>query len=79
MIKKIIENFGEEEILTADGFDDAVIGYDQGNNKVVYSIEKCISLLCSDMCEEDASEYFYFNVHGSYVGPNTPSFVFTLP
>lgn len=68
----LIENI-EEDILTADGFDEAILGYDESSGRVVYSISKCIDILIEqDMTEEDALEYFYFNVSGAYVGELTP-------
>lgn len=68
----LIENT-EEEILTADGFDDAILGYDEASGKVIYSVSKCIEILMEDdMTYEDAIEYFYFNVSGAYVGELTP-------
>jgi hypothetical protein len=30
-----------------------------------------------EMEEEDALEYFYYNMMGAYVGKNTPCFLFT--
>jgi hypothetical protein len=65
----------DEEYLIADGFNDAIIGvYD---DKVVYSTKKCIDILIKDhrLDEEEAFEYFGFNVSGSYVGEKTPIFV----
>ena len=79
MINKIIENYPDDDILKADGFDGAIIGFDEKDMKVVYSIEKCIEILCLDMDEEDAWEHFFFNVSGSYVGERTPSFIYTFP
>jgi hypothetical protein len=40
-------------------------------------MRKCIDILMKrdDMTEEEAVEYFEFNVTGSYVGENTPVFV----
>ena len=74
MLDKIIEWYPEEDILKADGFDDAIIGVDDslGNIRLIYSVSKCIQILCRDMMEEDAVEFFDFNVKGSYVGDNTP-------
>jgi len=37
--------------------------------------EKCIEILMEDMSEEEAEEYFEFNVQGSYVGETTPAFI----
>ena len=63
----------EGEFLIADGFDEAIIG--TVNDIVIYSKTKCIEILKEDMSEEEAIEYYYFNVVGSYVGEKTPMFV----
>ena len=72
MIDKILEWFPEEEILKADGFDEAIIGIDTNEMRLIYSVSKCIEILCKDMDMEDAIEYFDFNVSGSYMGEKTP-------
>ena len=73
MLEQIIENFSDEEILKADGFDDAVIGIDENSTRLIYSKKKCIEILMSeDMSEEDALEHFSYNVSGAYVGEQTP-------
>jgi len=72
MLDKIIEWFPEDEILKADGFDDAIIGIDEFSMRLIYSVSKCIEILSRDMSEEDAVEYFDYNVKGSYVGEKTP-------
>ncbi len=72
MYSKILEWFPEDEILKADGFDDAIIGIDGSSMRLIYSISKCIQILSKDMSEEDAIEYFEYNVSGSYVGEKTP-------
>ena len=73
MIDKILEWFPEDELLTADGFDDAIIGIDTTSMRLIYSVSLCINLLEQDgMDEEEAVEYFNFNVMGSYVGDKTP-------
>jgi len=67
-----------EEMLFADGFDDALIGYIEraGMPSIAcYDKYKCVDILAEDMGFEDALEYFYFNVLGSYVGENTPCFL----
>ena len=67
------------EALTADGFEDALIGVGVIFNRslATYDMRKCIDILMKrdDMTEEEAVEYFEFNVTGSYVGENTPVFV----
>ncbi len=72
MLDKIVEWFPEDEVLIADGFDDAIIGIDSNSMRLIYSVSKCIEILSKDMDEEEAVEYFDFNVRGSYVGEKTP-------
>jgi len=72
MIDNIIENYPEEEFLKADGFDEAILGVDDTSMRLIYSVSKCIEILMKDMSDEDAFEYFYFNVSGAYVGEKTP-------
>jgi hypothetical protein len=52
---KEIEKIDEGEVLIADGFDDAIIGYAHGKegiNFVIYNTEKCIEILSKDFAEE---------------------------
>jgi hypothetical protein len=72
MLDKILEWFSEEDILKADGFDEAIIGIETNEMRLIYSVSKCIQILCRDMDEEEAVEFFDFNVRGSYVGDKTP-------
>lgn len=77
----LAENYNEE-MLFADGFEDALVGVVSrcGMSPVaVYSTSKCIQILIEDgMDEEEAIEYFNFNVIGAYVGESTPMFIETL-
>jgi hypothetical protein len=72
MIDKILEWYSDEELLRADGFDEAIIGLDDSSMRLIYSKNKCIEILCREMSEEDANEYFEFNVKGAYMGEKTP-------
>ena len=72
IIDKILEQYEDETFLKADGFDDAIIGVDENEMRLVYSVSECIKILSRDMNEEDALEYFDFNVRGAYVGEKTP-------
>jgi len=64
-----------EEVLLADGFNDALIGI-TSKNLAVYDIDKCIKVLMKDgMSEDEALDYFYFNVEGSYMGDKTPIYI----
>ena len=67
------------DTLKADGFDEAVIGIGRQFNKnlVIYDEDKCIQILMErdGMSEEEAIEFFEFNVVGAYVGEYTPIYV----
>lgn len=65
MLERILDLFPDESFLIMDGFDDAIIGFDQQNMKLIYSVPDCIEILCRDMSEEDAIEHFEYNVRGS--------------
>ena len=73
MLDKILEWFPEEEILKADGFDDAILGIEDTSMWLIYSVSKCIEILIAGgMTDEDAVEYFHFNVKDAWVGDKTP-------
>ena len=45
MLKQIVEQYPDDEILKADGYDDCIIGYDYGtgeNIRLIYSIKKIL-------------------------------------
>ena len=67
------------ETLIADGFDEAIIGIGRQFNKqlVIYDEDKCIQILMErdGMTDEEAIEFFEFNVVGAYVGDHTPIYV----
>ncbi len=72
MLEKILEKYENEAFLKADGFDEAIIGVDDGSMRLIYSVKKCVEILSKEMLEEDALDYFYFNVNGAYMGEKTP-------
>lgn len=78
MVNKILEYFSDEtQLIVADGFDDAIIGLEQQQMKLVYSVPLCIEILVKDgMSVDDAVDYFEFNVRGS-LGAESPLFVDT--
>ena len=78
MIEKILKAFPEEQFLKADGFDEAIVGVEYSNMRLVYSVDKAIKILCRDMNEEDAWEHFGFNVACSYVGEKTPIWLYDI-
>jgi hypothetical protein len=76
-LEQILEIYPEEEILKADGFDDAVIGIEQTRLRLVYDIDKMRTILIDGegMTFEEAMEYLDYNVFGAYVGDNTPLYI----
>ena len=66
--------------MTADGFDEAIIGsitsYGRGET-VLYSTQKIIEVMMErdGMTAEDAMEFFNFNILGSYNGDGMPAFL----
>tara|TARA_R110000822_G_scaffold82279_1_gene194736 strand:- start:47 stop:313 length:267 start_codon:yes stop_codon:yes gene_type:complete len=74
-------NNGVPDLLTADGFDEAIIGVGSRCGQpdiVVYSRDKAIEILMRDgMSYDEAVEYFEFNVAGAWVGEETPIWVYS--
>lgn len=74
ILNSILDKYPEEGFIKADGFDEAIIGVST-DIRLVYSIEKIIELLMKDMSEDDAIDYFYFNIDGAYLGDKTPIYI----
>jgi len=72
---EIYNMYPEESFVTADGFDDAILGIvvTKKTKRILYSVPACIDILIAmGMTEEEAYEYFDFNTRGAYVGEQTP-------
>jgi len=67
------------DLLKADGFDEAILGVVEriGIQAICYDKDKVISILMErdGMDEEEAIEFFYFNIAGAWVGESTPLFL----
>jgi hypothetical protein len=80
-LEEIIEWYPDEEFLSADGFEEAIIGVaaikQTAQLVLVYSKSKCLEILITrdKMGKEEAEEYFDFNVEGAYMGEKTPIWV----
>lgn len=72
MLDEIVEYYSEEDILKADGLDEAIIGIDEKSIRLIYSSNKVIEILKRDMTEEEAIEYYYYNIESAYFGDKTP-------
>lgn len=77
--KKDILGGVDEQLLLADGYEAALIGYGQqfNNTFAVYDRSKCIQILIDrdGMTYEEANEYFEFNTVGAWMGVHTPAFM----
>ncbi len=67
-------------MMTADGFDEAVVGtitsYGRGES-ILYSTEKILGIMMErdGMSADEALEFFHYNILGSYNGEGMPSFL----
>jgi len=84
---EVIEALAEsgEEILLADGFEDALLGatqtFERGGYRyrAVYSVRGCVEILMRQgSTYERAVEYLDYNTLGAYCGEGTPSFLLDL-
>jgi len=78
-IREQVEETLKEEnpnALFLDGFDGAIVGIARRANfaVVAYNESACIDILMKDqgMTEDDAWEYFGFNVQGAWMGEHMP-------
>ena len=65
------------DLLTIDGFDEAIIGVVERIDLLVvcYDKRKILKILSRDMSEMQALEYYEFNILGAYMGENTPVYL----
>lgn len=76
-VQQILESIVDvDDLLFADGFDEAILGFDTESRRVVYSQQRMINILVAEGMElEDAVEFLGFNVWSAYVGEHTPIFI----
>lgn len=78
--EELAEEHGDE-LLFLDGpiYDSAIVGvvYQCNNALVCYSTDDIIDILMQEdhMGEDEAIEYFHYNMVGAYVGEKTPVFL----
>ena len=65
MLERIVEQYPEEFFLEMKEHSNAVIGVDETSMRLCYSMSIIIENLMKDMTEEEALEYYYFNIEGS--------------
>ena len=66
-----------EEAMFADGLDESILGIDT-KGRVVYSVNKIVETFMErdGMTNEEAIEFFDFNVDGAHVGEYTPIYIY---
>jgi hypothetical protein len=78
-LQEILDEIYDVDFLKADGFDDAVVGYEPNSMRLVYDRDKMIEILVNDpitpMTEEEAIEFLEFNTWYAYVGEKTPLYI----
>lgn len=67
----------DEETMFADGFENAFIGLGTraGKQVAVYDKQKILEQLATEMTEQEAIEYYEFNIESANIGERTPIFV----
>ncbi len=74
-VRDSIENLFPDDnpMIFWDNLDKAIIGYDDKQMKVIYSSTKIIEELMSQgMNDEEAIDWFEYNIDCAYVGKHTP-------
>lgn len=72
---RLMDSLEEEECITWDGLDDALVGITVGIERVaVYDWSKMVDVCMhrDEMSYETAVEHLQYNTLGGYLGPKTP-------
>ena len=73
----------DEELMTASGLDDAIIGVGVRCGQppiVVYSVDRVIEILMArdGMTNDEAIKFFEFNIEGAWTGVTTPVWMYPI-
>ena len=70
-------------VLEPSQFDEAIVGTVSRVDRspvVCYSVDKIVEILMEDgMSQEEAYEYYEYNILGAYMGEGTPMFLASIP
>lgn len=73
----------EQKIMLADGLEDAFIGIVESSYtepRACYSIQKIIKILMNEgMSEDEAEDYFHYNIISANIDEQTPMFLDNVP
>ena len=65
-IEDILVHYPEQVFYTPEGFDDAVVGIEEEDMRLVYSVSKCMEILkMYGMGDIDAIEFFELNIRAN--------------
>lgn len=76
--ERLVEQYGDEDLLFADGFDEAIVGVSLGSTyRTVYDARLMVAKLIreDEMDYASAWEYLDFNTFQAHVGERTPIYV----
>ena len=73
---------GIKKVGVGDEFDGAILGLGRRCGQpdlLVYDVDKCIEILIKkdNMTQEEAVDFFEYNIVGAWVGGGTPIFLYT--
>lgn len=67
-MREFLENLYGADLMFIEGFDDCIMGMDETQMRVAYSIPKCINKILTFTgieTESEASEFFYTKIFGA--------------
>jgi len=66
-----------DKLLIPSGYETAVIGVDETNNRLVISKDLCVEIYLNENKSDidEAIEFLEFNLFNSYLGEHTPIFI----
>jgi hypothetical protein len=73
MLERILDYMPEVPFVLLEGYDDCVLGFDYGdgdNPRMIYSVKGILDKLAKDMSDDEAIEYFEYNIRGSFSDNN---------
>ena len=75
--REFLDEFAEGAIIL-DGYDDCIVGITEefGNGpRILYSKKKILEKLIIGIHEDEALEFYYYNIVGGYFGEQNPIFL----
>lgn len=74
ILNRILSVYPDEGFVKVEGFDDALVGLST-DGRLVYSLDKIIEKLKEKMSEDEAINFFYFNIQSPNEGGKSPVFI----